>query len=167
MGLQEVLNKIAQGEDTLDFDAIIEKFTFGILAKSDTLQEAFSISSGEMEELYASGYRYYAEAKWSDAALIFRWLVVLNPFIVKYWTGYSASCQLLGEYEKALKGYAIASLLEDASPQYHFHAYECYMTLGNKVEAKKALLMALERVKKESSIKIQLEERLQALQIGG
>jgi len=165
MGLHAVIAKITKRQRGFDPDKILEHLALKILPKSDTLQEAFEISSREMEELYATAFAYYTKNEVKDAALVFRWLVVLNPFIVKYWKGYSASYQLLGQYERALHGYAIAALLEDSNPLFHFHAYECYLRLGDPEEAKKALLLAIERTTEESLIRKKFEELLTTLQV--
>jgi type III secretion system low calcium response chaperone LcrH/SycD len=98
-----------------------------------------------MEEIYDESYRFYQEDLFLEACVGFRWLVLLNPFIEKYWMGLAASLQLLEKYEKALHAYAIAALLDSDSPYPHFHAFECYAALENGEEAKKALELSFKR----------------------
>ena len=97
-----------------------------------------------MEELYSEAFRLYEEDNYLESCTAFRWLVLLNPFRMKYWMGLAASLQLFKKYEKALHAYAISTLLECENPYPHFHAYECFVALNNKDEAKKALESAYE-----------------------
>ncbi|MFZ0566327.1 MAG: tetratricopeptide repeat protein, partial [Chlamydiales bacterium] len=95
----------------------------------------------------------YQKDQHEESAISFRWLVILNPFEIKYWMGLAANQQLLDQFEKALHSYAIASLLDQANPLPHYHAYECYESLNHKEDAKKALDLAYERAKTDESYK--------------
>lgn len=148
--LKELIKRIAKkrGEDfpfPEDIEAFTADFIPNALLKSETLQIAFEISEEEMEELYAEGYAFYEEGKYIQSADTFRWLVLLNPFYMKYWMGLGASQQLLKLYEKALHSYAAAALLDSSSPYPHFYAYECYTHMDEEEEAQKALHLAEQR----------------------
>jgi|GEM_PF-799712 len=142
--LKELIRRISlSDQENFPFpenlEAYLEDFVPNILLKSETLQKAFGISPYEMEEIYSTAYIHYQEDHFLEACTGFRWLTLLNPFIVKYWMGLAASLQLLEKYEKALHAYAVAALLDSENPYPHFHAYECYVDLDNKEEAEKAL----------------------------
>ncbi len=146
MKLKTLLEKIARerGGDHIpeDLEAYLADFVPNTLLSSETLQIAFGVTHDEMEELYGEAYGFYEQEAYVKAADVFRWLVLLNPFISKYWMGLGACQQLLGLFEKALHSYAVAALLDSLSPYPHFYAFECYEALGDPNEAAKALMLA-------------------------
>src|SRR5262249_49793934 len=111
----------------------------------ETLQQAFGVSTYEMEQIYSEAYLDYENDNYRESTTAFRWLVLLNPFHKKYWMELAAIFQLLEKYEKALHAYAISALLESSNPYPHFHAFECYESLNNKEDAEKALELAYQR----------------------
>lgn len=150
MKLKELLRRIAMNRNEEypfpeDLEAYLDDFIPNTLLKSETLQRAFGVSSYEMEEIYSEAYRLYEEDVYLESSIAFRWLVLLNPYVAKYWKGLAASLQLLEKYEKALHGYAMAALLDADNPYPHFHAYECYDALNNTEDADKALDLAYQR----------------------
>ena len=150
MKLKELIRRIAlnRQEDfpfPEDLEAYLDDFVPNMLLKSDTLQQAFGVSGYEMEEVYYEAYRFYQEDIYLKSSTAFRWLILLNPFVDKYWKGLAASLQLLGKYEKALHAYAMAALLDSDNPYPHFHAYECYEDMQNPEDAEKALDLAYQR----------------------
>lgn len=150
MKLKELIQRIAmQRQEEFpfpeDLESYLEDFIPNVLLKSETLQKAFGVTVGEMEELYEESFNHYQTNCYTDSATAFRWLVILNPFVVKHWMGLAASQQLLNQGEKALHSYAMAAFLDPENPMPHFHAHECYESLNNKEEAKKALDLAYTR----------------------
>lgn len=144
MKLQELLRRIAvQRKEEFPFpenlESYLEDFTPNVLLKNETLQKAFQITAFEMEEIYAQGYGYYEENCYQEATTVFRWLLVFNPFIVKYWMGFGACLQMLGQYERALHSYAMASMLDPENSLPHLQAARCYQALNNAEEAEIAL----------------------------
>lgn len=150
MKLKQLIERIAlQRQEEFPFpdnlEEYLEDFIPNTLLKSETLQQAFALTNYEMEEIYNEAYRFYQEGNYLESSTAFRWLVLLNPFIAKYWTGLAANLQLLKKYEKALHAYAMAALIENENPFPHFHAYQCYEALNNKAEGDKALESAYQR----------------------
>jgi type III secretion system low calcium response chaperone LcrH/SycD len=149
MRLKALIHRLAadrgvQG-DVPDLGAYLDKFIQDVLMKSETLQKAFDVSNGEMEEVYGEAFCFYNEDDYLESSTAFRWLVLLNPFVAKYWAGLAASLQLMGKYEKALHAYAMEALLDSDNPYPHFHAYECYCGLHQLDEGNKALKLAYTR----------------------
>lgn len=144
-----------------DFETFLDDFIPNTLLKSETLQQAFDISPFEMEQFYADAYNLYEKDEYGEAAVAFRWLVLLNTFEPKYWLGFGACQQILGLWEKALHSYAMASLLEDANPYPHFYAWQCYTALKEPVEAKKAWVLARERARRSPIIHKKLCKELE------
>ncbi len=128
-----------------DLEAYLEDFVPNTLLKSETLQKAFEVSNYDMEAVYTEAHAFYMKDNYLESATAFRFLVLLNPFVAKYWLGLGASLQLLQKYTKALHSYAIVALLEIKNPYPHFHAFECYLGLGDQQEAQKALEDAYKR----------------------
>jgi type III secretion system low calcium response chaperone LcrH/SycD len=163
MKLKELIRRIAaKNEVGMPFadnlEAYLDHFIPNVLVKSETLQKAFDVTFYEMEEIYSEAYAFYQEDNYLEAATAFRWLVLLNPFVSKYWTGLAASLQLLEKYEKSLHAYAVSSLLENDNPFLHVHACECYMAMNQWDEAEKALDLAqLRAVNKPQYLDLQRE----------
>ena len=151
MKLREYIEKIKRGAANLpeDLDSFLDSFVPDVLMKSETLQEAYGVEERAMEEAYAKAYSLYERSDFGEAAVIFRWLVVLNPFVYKFWMGLGASWQMLEMLEKALHAYAMAALLDCEHPHPHFYAYRCYTKLGNEKDATKALRLAHRRTKEK------------------
>ncbi len=147
--LEELIRKIGRerGEENPfpdDFDAFLEDFLPNKLLKSETLKLAFDISDREMEALYAEAYTLYEEDQFTAAANGFRFLIILDPYVPRYWMGLGATQQLLNRFEKALHSYAVVTLLDSCNPAPHVYAHECYQALGNEEEAEVALARARE-----------------------
>lgn len=150
MKLNQLIQRIAiQRQEEFPFpenlETYLEDFIPNTLLKSETLQRAFAVSPYEMEEIYKEGHSFYILDNFLESSTSFRWLVLLNPFVAKYWMGLAASLQLLEKYEKALHAYAMVALLEMENPYPHWHAYECYSLLNNLEEGKLALQNAYQR----------------------
>src|SRR5689334_14592344 len=89
MRLKELLSRITlnRKEDfpfPENLEEYLEDFIPNVLLKSETLQQAFGVSSYEMEEIYKEAYSSYQENNYLESSTSFRWLVLLNPFHSKY-----------------------------------------------------------------------------------
>jgi type III secretion system low calcium response chaperone LcrH/SycD len=116
------------------------------------LQEACGLSNSSLETLYEQAYDSYTKGKGMEAARYFGLLIALNPFQQKFWMGLAASQQLEKKYDKALQAYALAALLDDRDPIPHYHAAQCYLAMGNKKDAIKALELAEAHASVHSSL---------------
>ncbi|NGX53897.1 MAG: Chaperone protein SicA [Chlamydiae bacterium] len=164
MIIKELIAQLSRGEGPKDLESYLEDFVPNTLLKSHTLQQAYGVSKEEMGELYEKAYGYYQEDRYDQSIVLFRFLVMLNPFVTKYWMGLGGSQQLLKQYEKALHSYAIWSLLDGKNPMPHFQAYQCYTAEENRVEGNKALKAALELTANKSVYKQIREEVERCLQ---
>lgn len=142
MNLKQLLRRVEErgGISLVEIDSSSDLFLSD--AKEGTLQRAFEVTPEEMEQLYAEGYRFYRQRQWEEAAMTFRFLVLFDPFVKKYWMGLAGAQQILGRHEKAVRHYTVASLLDDADPYPHFYASQCYTSLGHMEHAASALACA-------------------------
>ncbi len=166
MTLRKLIKQLADGVGPESLESYLEEFVPNVLLKSDNLQQAYGVTHDEMAELYSKGYNYYQEDQYTESVVLFKWLVILNPFEVKYWMGYAANQQLLGQYEKALHSYAMWAMMADEDPMPHFHAYECYKKIDNPQDERKALKQAHKRAVSKpvySEIRQEIEQCLQQL----
>ncbi|MCB1106705.1 MAG: SycD/LcrH family type III secretion system chaperone [Chlamydiia bacterium] len=111
------------------------------LKKVDGLidDQAKTFSKDDLRVLYALAFTLYEGGDVQEAKKVFERLISCDPFTQKYWMGLAACSQQEKNYEEALKGWGMASLLENSNPTPHFHAAECYMALENRDEGKKAI----------------------------
>jgi len=150
MFLKELLQKLAleKGPHFFpeDWDTCLRDFIPHALQPSPSLQDTLGITAEQMELFYAEAYRFYLHHQLEDADFCFRFLVLFDPWVKKYWMGLAACQQRSNKYEKALHSYAITTLLSPDDPYPHFYAYQCYEALQQKEDARKALTLAYERV---------------------
>lgn len=111
---------------------------------SDLLQvgEIKPFSAKERETLYAAAYGMYEVGDYEKGADLFTHLILHDPFDVRFWKGLAAARQMQKLYLDALKAWAITCHLSGQDPMGHFHAAECYLSLDEIEEAKKALRCA-------------------------
>ncbi|MCH9610308.1 MAG: hypothetical protein S4CHLAM81_03610 [Chlamydiales bacterium] len=128
-----------------DFDAFVIDFAQNRLMKSETLKKAFELTDYEMEELYLEAYTLYENDLVEGASNAFRFLVILDPFTPRYWMGLGASLQLIEQYEKALKAYAMVTLIDPENPAPHLYAAQILEKTGQSQEAEIALNLAKRR----------------------
>lgn len=104
------------------------------------------LSDNEAEVFYLSAYSHYNSGHWIEAADIFRLLCIRRPLEPRFWFGLGAALQEGGSYLDALHSWAMAALLKTEDPYPHFHAAECYFSLGDSREAAKALTEAENKI---------------------
>lgn len=110
--------------------------------QNETMQKALEISTLELEQLYVDAYARYESNQCQESEELFRLLVMLDPFVDKYWLGLSACLQLMGRYEEALKGYGVMACLDETSPYSYYYASECLQRLSRNEEGKQVLHLA-------------------------
>lgn len=121
-----------------ELKGLIEDVALDRLLKNGSVQKTLGISAEQMEGLYEEGFVHYEAERYARAAQVFRWLLYLDPYVVKFWMGLGACQQMEKRFEKALEAYAMAAMLDCEDPAPHAYAYECYVALGDEENADKA-----------------------------
>lgn len=111
-----------------------------------------SMSLKEQETLYSAAFGLYEIGNYPRACDLFGKLVLHNPYEIRFWKGVASTQQMQKNYREALHAWAITSLLSGHEPSAHFHAAECYLSLGEIEEAKKALKCAQLHLKEENPL---------------
>lgn len=93
----------------------------------------------DQELLYQAAYEAYTLGNYEEARGIFEGLVMASSLEPRFWFGLASSYQMERKFEKALKVWAAAALVDPTSPYPHLHAAECFIHSDNPQEAKKAL----------------------------
>lgn len=122
------------------------------------LDSSSLLSAEEEKKAYAAAFTLYEGQEYKKAGALFTRLVMTNPFFPFYWKGLAASKQMQRDYEAALHAWALFSLL-DTGTEGHLHAAECFIQIGDKEEAKKALQCACDTLTSP-----EFEERVHLLQ---
>ncbi|MDN3506465.1 MAG: SycD/LcrH family type III secretion system chaperone [Simkaniaceae bacterium] len=99
-------------------------------------------SQKDLETIYSIAFGKYDLAEYQQAAELFTHLLLHDPYDIRFWKGLASSEQMQKNYKAALHAWAVHSLLSGHDPDGHFHAAECYLSLGEKEEAKRALKIA-------------------------
>ncbi|MCB1110229.1 MAG: SycD/LcrH family type III secretion system chaperone [Chlamydiia bacterium] len=106
-------------------------------------------SSDDLSLLYSVAYTLYQGGDYDDAIPVFERLASHQPFSQKNWVGLAACWQMKKDTQEALKAWAMASIIDDRDPLPHFHAAECYFTLGNEEEGRKAIAACRKLITRE------------------
>jgi len=114
----------------------------------------------QRETLYSSAYGMYQVGDYVQAADLFTLLTLNEPYELRFWKGLASCRQMQREYKAALHAWGIVCLLGGHSPISHFHAAECYLSMGEIKEAAKALECAEFHLK---SKKEPLSEKIEEL----
>lgn len=93
----------------------------------------------ERETVYAAGYGMYDVGDYEKAADLFTQLILNDPYEIRFWKALASSRQMQKQHQAALHAWSIVCLLGGHPPISHFHAAECYISLGELKEAEKAL----------------------------
>ena len=113
-----------------------QKFATGFA----TMRELKGITKAEMEAVYSVGFNMYRTGRYDDAEKIFRFLVLFDHLEPKYWMGVGAIQQVRKDYQGAIASYGYASFLDLQNPKPQLHAAECFLAMGDKVNAASALV---------------------------
>ena len=134
-----------------------QKFATGFA----TMRELKGITKAEMEAVYSVGFNMYRTGRYDDAEKIFRFLVLFDHLEPKYWMGVGAIQQVRKDYQGAIASYGYASFLDLQNPKPQLHAAECFLAMGDKVNAASALV-ALDKYCPPESTPIGREYRAKA-----
>ena len=134
-----------------------QKFATGFA----TMRELKGITKAEMEAVYSVGFNMYRTGRYDDAEKIFRFLVLFDHLEPKYWMGVGAIQQVRKDYQGAIASYGYASFLDLSNPKPQLHAAECFLAMGDKVNAASSLI-ALDRYCPAATTEIGREYRAKA-----
>ena len=137
-----------------------QKFATGFA----TMRELKGITKAEMEAVYSVGFNMYRTGRYDDAEKIFRFLVLFDHLEPKYWMGVGAIQQVRKDYQGAIASYGYASFLNLKNPKPQLHAAECFLALGDKVNAASSL-MALDKYCPPETTPIGREYRAKAAEM--
>lgn len=116
------------------------------------------LTQKEREILYSAGYALYQEGHYEKSAGLFTKLVLHFPYESRFWKGLASNRQMQKDYRAALQAWGVFALLSGHSPDAHYHAAECYLSLGEVDEAKKALSCAKIHLEKKDPMRIEVEK---------
>ena len=145
-----------------DFTKLLKRF----VEKGSTLKGMRGISDETMEAVYGLAYNNYNNGKFDEASRLFGFLGGFDPYQSKYWIGLAAARQMLKQYQGAIQAYSMAALMAEEDPNPSLYAADCYMIMGKKELAEKALTAAVHwasRKPEYSSIKDRAESLLRLL----
>ena len=137
-----------------------QKFATGFA----TMRELKGITKAEMEAVYSVGFNMYRTGRYDDAEKIFRFLVLFDHLEPKYWLGVGAIQQVRKDYQGAIASYGYSSFLDLSNPKPQLHAAECFLALGDKVNAASSL-MALDKYCPPESTPVGREYRAKAAEM--
>jgi type III secretion system low calcium response chaperone LcrH/SycD len=131
----------ASNQGTIDDAAALSAVARGQVALPllQAMTEQTRISHQEAKSLYALGFGLYEQARYTDAGIVFLYLMLHAAPEARHYMGLAACHQAEKEFARALQLYQACILLDPVGPHAHFHSGECLLHLGRKEEALQAL----------------------------
>ncbi|NRP75956.1 Chaperone protein SicA [Ensifer psoraleae] len=117
----------------------LARLTEEIIAGRTDLAAVIGISDDELEAVYALGHRFYSAGKYCEALSFFRFLCMHRYIDARFWFGFGAASQMLGDSANAVRAYGLAALLSDEDPQIPLQAAKCLIKLDQPAAAVSAL----------------------------
>jgi len=114
------------------------------LAAGLSPQQILAISQETMETFYEAAYQLLLHQRYNEAAHAFLFLVTLNSYDARYWTGLGLSSQFCQEYEGALDAYEMAAICDIDDPTPYYHMAKCLFALHDRESALAACNLAIE-----------------------
>ncbi len=125
------------------FDQHKEELT-NYFEKGGTWKELLNYDENLLQTQYKKAYDLYQKADYKNAAAIFSYLTVLNPYEYNFWMGLGISKQSDRLYEEAIVSYTIAEAMDAENPLPHLHLAQCFYALQAREQAVEHLKRAIE-----------------------
>lgn len=109
------------------------------LSQGGTLGDLRGFGPSEYEAIFLVGHTLYGQVKYEDAAQVFAYLVMNNPYDRRFAQALGSATQMQGKWADAIGYYATAIVMDMADPQPVFHTAECLAALGQVDDARDAL----------------------------
>lgn len=110
-----------------------------LIKDNATLKELKGVTNDELEAVYSLAFGYYKTGKYDEARKLFQFLVLFDHLNAKYWMGLGAAQQVLKEYKDAVLSYGYCSFLDLSNPKPQLHAAECFIAMGDRLNAASSL----------------------------
>lgn len=131
------------GEDLV---AITERIA-AHFREGGTLGDLAGITDEQFEALYAMAYRLYGSDQFEDAAKLFAYLGMNDPYDRRYTLGLGASQQMLKKWDEAIAAYTLCIALDVEDPVPAFHMAECVAGKGDLADAQTLMAEVVQRCK--------------------
>jgi type III secretion system low calcium response chaperone LcrH/SycD len=122
-----------------DQDAELANVVAQIINGETDIAVVAGLTDNDLEAVYAVGHGLYAAGKYDDALDFFRVLCLCRQTESRYWFGFGAASQVLGDHANAVQAYGMAALFDSENPQIPLRAAECFIKLGDTNTARQAL----------------------------
>ena len=123
----------------------VEELALECLVDGVPISAVKGYSDDEIEAVYQVAYNLYQQQQYDKAEKLFAFLMLHEHTDSRFSIGLGGCCQLMGKYDKAIIAYSCAAVVDATNPVPAFHACECYMSLRDWDNARKAIV-AIETV---------------------
>jgi type III secretion system low calcium response chaperone LcrH/SycD len=136
------------------------------IAQGGTLGELRGLTPQHYEAMYFIGHNLYGQSKFKEAATVFAFLAMNNPYDRRFSQALGSCKQMLGEYAQAITWYSASSVLDMTDPVPTFHTAECLAAMGQLDDARDALDMVVKhcRTAKHDALKARAQAMLEIVQ---
>lgn len=136
------------------------------ISKGGTLGELRGLTPQHYEAMYFIGHNLYGQSKFKEAATVFAFLAMNNPYDRRFAQALGSCKQMLGEYAQAITWYSASSILDMTDPVPTFHTAECLAAMGQLEDARDALDMVVKhcRTAKHDALKARANAMLEIVQ---
>ncbi|WP_281648298.1 tetratricopeptide repeat protein [Parendozoicomonas sp. Alg238-R29] len=122
----------------------------GKLQDGVTIAQFKNIPDKVLESIYALAYSHYQSGNIQDAHDLFLYLSFHDHTNARFVAGFGASCLKLGKYEQAAQVLEQATEMDPNDPGPALNLAHTWESLGQKDQARDALLVASNRASKDA-----------------
>ena len=129
-----------------------------------TLGDLQGFEDKDYEAIYAVGHGLYMQGKNEEAAKVFGFLMMHNPYDRRFPIAMGAAQQMLGKFADAIGFYALGIVLDMNDPVPLFHTAECLAASGERDDAREAFERVImlcnkpghQALREKASVRLQL-----------
>ncbi|MCB1213599.1 MAG: SycD/LcrH family type III secretion system chaperone [Chlamydiia bacterium] len=141
--LAESANRISE-KKAKELAPKIEEMMDAVFKQGMSPKDAMGMPKEVLEGIYAHAYHLYNTGKYGDSSLIFRLLMLLDPFDTRFYLGMAACSQMQEDYSAALVMYSMSEMIDPTNPTPHFHAGDCALHVGTREVAREEFKKAVD-----------------------
>jgi type III secretion system low calcium response chaperone LcrH/SycD len=157
--IQTFVNRQNTGFSPHERDVVIHALT-QMIVEQKTLKDIYGFTPAMLEVVYQYGYTLFKAGKYQEALLAFDYAKRLDPLDTRYPFSLAASHHYLKHYAEAAENYKICTTLDPSNPLPYFHAYDCYLKIGDLSSARDAIQHAVKAAEKQPQY-AQLKQKAQ------
>lgn len=119
------------------------------------LAETWGLSALTLDTFYQIGSKLYDQNKLDEAISVFLFLTLLNSYSHETWLSLAMCHHRAKEYLYAIQAYMTSSIWDPTDPLAYFYCCECFLEMGDFLNAQESLTMGEHFITKENKARFE------------